>query len=152
MEQLKKDTIKAINYGRWVFFRLFFAAIPVFLLLIAISLVAKGCGWIAGVAEHVASPDAAISSYEWFEQQYRDVHAIEWQIKDAQDAVKRFKDDNGKPSDWAFDQREEYGRLNSHVTGLKQARRGMIEVYNARASMITRNLWKSSTLPQHIED
>lgn len=102
--------------------------------------------------ERTASPDAAINSYEWYEQQVRDIRAVDGQIKDAEAAAQRFKDDNGKAGEWAFDQREEYGRLNSHVTGLRQARRSMVETYNARAAMVTRNLWKSSDLPYHIEE
>ncbi len=105
-----------------------------------------------GVANRVANPDAVVGGYEWYEQQLKDIKAVEGQIKDADDSAKAFKADNGEAAGWRFDQREEYGRLNSNLTGLKQARRKMIEDYNAKAAMITRNLWKSPTCPQHIEE
>lgn len=132
-----------------------FAVVGVGLLLLAILV----CGgiWSFGsdyahrLYERTASPDAMVSSYEWYEQQVKDIKATEGQIADAQDALTRFKADNGLATGWRFDQRGEYDRLNSNLTGLKSARRSMVEAYNARAAMVTKNLWKSSTLPQHID-
>lgn len=123
-----------------------------FLLLVCVC---AGCRlWHLGmgVVDRQVNPDAIVSNYEWYEQQVKDIKAIEGQCKDAEDAMTQFKTDNGAAKDWRFDQRQEYARLSTNTTGLKQARRSLIENYNARAGMISRNLWKSSTLPQHLEE
>lgn len=147
------DSEKVIAEARSLIFRFFFkVVVPVAILC---ALVGGGCylvGVATGVFKRVVNPDAVISNYEWYEQQAKDIKAVEGQIRDAEDSVKRFKEDNGKPKDWTFDQREEYARLNSHVTGLKQARRGMVAAYNARSNMVTRNLWKHPSLPHQIEE
>jgi len=102
------------------------------------------------VAERTIGPDAMISNYEWYEQQLKDIKAIEGQTRDAEQAVVDFKEANGK--ELAYDQRIELSRLQANVTGLRQARRKMVEDYNARASMVTRSMWKSGTLPYRIEE
>lgn len=129
-----------------------FALVGVMIVVFCIVGVSLILGWVGGVFNRVASPDAAIGGYEWYEQQVKDIKAIEGQIKDAEDSCKQFKEDNGAAKEWTYDQRGEYSRLNSNTTGLKQAKRKMVEDYNARAAMITRNLWKRSDLPQHIEE
>jgi len=152
MSDYRDGVNTGINEAWWTVFRLAGCFVSLFLFLFVLGL---GCwGWKTtfGVVERVVNPDAIVQNYEWYEQQMRDIKAIEGQIKDAEAATKRFKDDNGPSKNWAFDQREEYARLNSHITGLSQARRSMIQTYNARASMITRNLWKSKTLPHQIEE
>lgn len=130
------------------------AAIVLLLIILGSILVITpiGCvvNWAYRAADRTISPDAAIDSYEWFEQQHKDIQALELQIKDAEEALVRFKADNGEAKEWAFDQRGDYSRLNNNLTGIRQSRHTLIETYNARAGMITRNLWKSSTLPQHI--
>lgn len=115
------------------------------------SIFGMGRNWLSGVANRVASPDAAISSYEWYEQQVKDIKAMDGQIDDAKEEVSHFEKVNGTANGWKWDQREQASRLSDNVTGLKQARRKMVEDYNARASMITRNMWRSN-LPQHIEE
>ena len=119
------------------------------LLLTSLCLIRWGCNVATGVVDKVVNPSAIIVNYEWYETQFRDIKAAEGQIKDAEDSIKRYKEDN--KGNWTFDQREEYARLNSNVTGLRSYRRSLIEAYNAKASMITRNMWKSGTLPQHID-
>ena len=124
------------------------------LLAIFCGVVNTGC-WAVnvgkGVVDRVVNPDAIVTNYEWYEQQYRDIKAAEGQIKDAKDAIKSFKEDSGPSDKWRFDQREEYARLNSNLQGLKSYKRSLIETYNAKSAMITRNLWKSSTLPHTID-
>lgn len=126
-----------------------------FIGFVMICVCGVGCwGWNLGmgIVNRQVNPDMIVQSYEWYEQQVRDIRAIEGQITDAKEAVETFKSGSGPAEHWTFTQREEFGRLNSNITGLKQAKRKMIEDYNARASMISRNYWKSSTLPQHIEE
>lgn len=111
-------------------------------------------GWNlgTGVLNRQVNPDAIVGNYEWYEQQVRDIKATQGQINDAKESVETFQKGSGAPEHWTFTQREEFGRLNANITGLKQARRQMIENYNARSSMISRNMWKRSDLPQHMEE
>lgn len=125
--------------------------IVLIILLPLLCLFQWGCRVGTGVVDRVINPDAIIGNYEWYEQQFRDIKAAEGQIKDAEESVDRFKKDSGPSKEWRFDQREEYARLNSNLSGLKSFRRSLIESYNAKSSMITRNMWKSGTLPYHIE-
>lgn len=108
-------------------------------------------GYTGGLFHRVASPDAAVDSYEWYEQQYRDVKATEGQLRDAEEALAEFDKTVGAEKRNFFEQQERE-RLASNVVGLKQYRRQLIAAYNARSAMVTRNLWKSSTLPQHLEE
>lgn len=154
----EKDYYKEVSAGavaaQWTFFKFFYVVVvPVGLFCTVLSV---GCwAWSTGtgVITRVVNPDAIVQNYEWYEQQFKDIKAMEGQVRDGEDAAKRFKEDNGvDASKWAYDQRQEYARLNSNVTGLHSAKRRMVEDYNARAGMITRNLWKRSDLPQHIEE
>lgn len=120
-------------------------------LVMVVGLISWGMGVGKDIVDRTINADAIITNYEWYEQQYKDIQAIEGQIKDAQASVDRFKADNGSAENWKFDQREEYARLNSIATGIQQARRKMIEDYNAKAWMITRTMWKSGNLPHHID-
>ncbi len=124
--------------------------------LLIVTVIWSVVSWVwgvgSGVTNRVVNPDAIVQNYEYFEQQLKDIKAVEGQIKDAEESVAAFKKDAGDAKEWKFDQREEYGRLNSNLTGLRQSRRKMVEDYNARAAMISRNLWKSSDCPQHIEE
>jgi hypothetical protein len=149
-----RDDVNEFNReGRWTFFEVLFKLLlPISAVLIILGAICWGLGLFGGLVDRVVNPNAIVQNYEWYQQQLKDINAIEGQIKDAQDSADTYKKDNGDPANWKFDQREEYGRLNSNVTGLKQSRRKMIEDYNAKASMITRNLWKSSTCPQHIDE
>lgn len=124
-------------------------------MFVILTVLCAGCklgGIGLGLFERQVNPDAIVGNYEWYEQQVKDVKATEGKIRDAEDAVKGFKADNGDVKDYKFDQRQELSRLQSNLTGLKQARRGMVEDYNARAGMVSRNAWKRSDLPQHIEE
>ncbi len=130
------------------------------LALIGICVLILVCGigsWFwnlgTGVINRQVNPDAIVSNYEWYEQQFRDIQAVEGQIKDAQEATTRLMNLIGpKQENWTFDQRQELYRLESNLTGLKQSRRSMIQTYNARASMVTSNMWKNSSLPHQIQE
>ena len=149
----RKDVREVGAEARWTFFRVFRSVlVPIGLF---IGLLSAGCWFIGigtGVVGKVVNPAAIIGNYEWYAQQVKDIKAIEGQLADAAESAARFKTDSGDPSGWKFDQRGEYARLNSNVTGLAQSRRKLIEDYNAKSGMITRNLWKHPSLPQHIEE
>lgn len=129
--------------------------VTVVILFVVLVIGGVGCfvwNWGAGIYHQTATPERAVERYEWYEQQVRDIKAVDGQVRDAQGAVDRFKADNGPSNRWKFDQREEYARLNTNLQGLKSYRRGLVEDYNARAGMISRNLWKRPDLPTHIEE
>jgi len=130
------------NKSTWVLVTLFF---------VFVSLFCCAANWVSRIYEETATPEKAVARYEWYETQFRDIKAAEGQLKDAEESVTRFKKDSGESKEWRFDQREEYARLNVNLQGLKSYRRSLIEAYNAKAAMITRNMWKSSTLPHQIE-
>lgn len=99
------------------------------------------------VIEKTYDGDKIFSDYEWFYNQNESYSAIKSQIEAAKQAVKTFKKDAGSRKDWTFEDKNEYSRLNSVVTGLEFQLKDVVKNYNARSKMWTRNQFKSSDLP-----
>lgn len=99
------------------------------------------------VIQKTLKADNVIQNYEWFKQQYQDYNAIGQKIADADSSIARFKRDAGERSKWTFEDKNEYGRLNSIYDGLKFQRADIAGKYNARSQMMNRELFKTSDLP-----
>ena len=126
--------------------------------LILVVVILSALGWAltiltrpAQVVERVTDPDRIIQNYEWFEETYNDVQALDRQITNAQSQVSAFGEGLGPRDGWTRTDREEYNRLNTVVLGLRNQRDGVIADYNARSNQITRNLWKGGTLPYQLK-
>lgn len=132
----------------WTFRRiLFFWVLPLMLLSGVLYVIGVGTGLFG----KIVNPENIIERYEWFEQQAKDIKAIDQQISIAEKSEASFREAAGPRDKWTFQDREESSRLASHVTGLKQQRQSMAAAYNARASMVTRSMFKSKNLPESIE-
>lgn len=100
----------------------------------------------------VLNADNAIYNYEWFKQKYQDIEAAKKQLTNNQQAFVNFQ--LGLPEDrtkWGFEDKGEYARLLSVVTGSQNYIASLIADYNARASMATRNIFEESVLPSYID-
>ena len=53
-------------------------------------------------------------------------------------------------SEWAYDDRQEAGRLGAVVQGLRHRRAEVVADYNAQAKMVTREQFRSDELPLEI--
>jgi|SRR6185369_1743512 len=92
---------------------------------------------VAGVVSKVTSPNAIITNYEWFYDEYHQIGAYDSNISVAERAWE-------KASEASKDQRFlEY-------TGLIMVRNSQAQEYNARSKEITRNLWKAHDIPYQI--
>jgi hypothetical protein len=124
-------------------------AIVLFVLFcLLISVVGFGWDWAKGLYRQTATPELAVDRYEWYVQQLKDIKAMESQLKFAQEELNSLE----KNKETTFDERAHRNVLAANVTGLKQARSKMIQDYNAKAAMITRNMWQHPSLPQHLEE
>jgi len=125
----------------------------VFLGILLLGIIGLGVGVIFkpfDIISKVTNSDRIINNYEWFQQQYHDIIAIELKIAIADKEVIQFKIDAGVRKDWTFEDKNELSRLQSISSGLKYQANDMIAQYNAKSKMITRSLWKSSELPFNI--
>lgn len=123
-----------------------------------LMIVIGGISWIAKIASQPAKviaktldADNILYNYEWFKQTYHDVRAVEGKIGVATYALLSFVDVAGSRSEWDFEDKTEYGRLNSVILGLKNQRQDVVAQYNARSKMANREIFKSKELPETIE-
>lgn len=104
-----------------------------------------------GVVEKTLDSDNVLYNYEWFKQTCQDVQAIDVKIQNTQSTVNQFREDAGPRADWGFTDKDEFGRLNAVVLGLKNQRQDMVAKYNARSKMANRSIFKSGELPETLE-
>lgn len=104
----------------------------------------------AGVINRTVRPENIIANYEWFRQQYQDIQSFGVRIETAQNARDGFMRDAGERSTWTAEDRYRYAQLNDNFTGLQAQRARMIATYNARTSMMNRNLFRGSGVPAEI--
>lgn len=103
-----------------------------------------------GVVTKTLDSDNVIQNYEWFKQTYRDVLAAEAKITTLEDEKKMFMDSAGDRKDWSFEDKNEYSRLGSTISGLKNHRQDLVAQYNARSKMMNRSIFKGSDVPYEL--
>ena len=101
--------------------------------------------------DKVLDADNAIYNYEWFKQQHEDIQAKKTMLDNASIAVDNFEQTAGERSNWTFEDKNEYNRLNTIKLGIKNQLEQMIADYNARSKMATRNIFEDSVLPSYID-
>jgi hypothetical protein len=92
----------------------------------------------------------AIYNYEWFKQQSEDIKALYSKEARAKKELDDFRD--MLPPDrsaWGRDDKIEYDRLNSIHIGLGNRTDDALALYNARAQMVNRNIFKDN-LPTNL--
>lgn len=102
------------------------------------------------INNRVMNGDNAIYNYEWFKQQEADIERLYLQEKNHIEAFDRFM--KGLPenkADWSYFDKEEYGRLSATVTAQKDMLNRAIQNYNAKSSMVTKNIFKDN-LPSNL--
>lgn len=102
------------------------------------------------IVEKTYDAENAIYNYEWFKTQYEKIKASERQIDNLMMEVDDFKDLYGAPSTWDFTTKQEYNRLRTTLTGLKNHYESQVADYNARSQMANRNIFKGS-LPYNVD-
>ena len=102
----------------------------------------------AKVYEKTLDADNVIFNYEWFKLQYNDYLSLKAKIEIAEEEADSYKQVSEQ---WTDNQRKEYERLESIATGLKYQLQDVISEYNAKSSMLNRNLFKDKELPYRLE-
>lgn len=108
----------------------FFGVIAVILGLVLLGVLSRACA----VADRVADPDNIITNYEEFQNIYSTCN----QICDNISALSLTKTDSS-----AFSKEE-------RVLALENKLNRWIREYNSKSRQITRNLWKSGSLPHQL--
>jgi hypothetical protein len=142
-----------------VAWRVFWFAIPVFIVLVVCSGIVGVVGFglnplrqAGRVVNKTIDADNVIYNYEWFKQRHEDIEAIDAKIVDSDAMVATFKEEAGARADWHREDREEYARLSAVTLGLKQQRADLAAEYNARSRMANRAIFKAGDveLPESI--
>lgn len=103
------------------------------------------------VVDEVMDKDKAIYNYEWFKEQEAYIRQCLTNEEIAKEEWELFKselpDDREK---WDRDDKQEEGSLRNSYYALQKLTNKAIEDYNAKASMVTRNVFKDN-LPSNID-
>ncbi len=104
-----------------------------------------------GVVDTVMDKDKAIYNYEWFKEQEayirqcltnEEIAKVEWEL---------FKSDLPEDREkWDREDKQEESSLRNSYYALQKLTNKAIEDYNAKASMVTRNIFKDN-LPSNID-
>lgn len=152
--QYRKDITDATNEAAWTFSKIFFKVfLPGLLFVVIAGVVLNFAGVFSApgkILSNTFQPENVIHNYEWFYNKYHSVKAYEGQIVEAEAALASFTEAAGERSNWTFEDKTEWSRLNSVVLGLKNQRRSAIEDYNAKSQMVNREIFKGGDLPETL--
>lgn len=152
-QEYRKDVCEAITEGRWTFWKLFAAVVPIIIVLAIIGYTASWFGEAAKVAQEELGPREVLRKYEWFkdaaaqlEKKQADIKVFDGRIK-SQD--KAYEDVARK--DWPRDEREQRSVWESEVAGLKASYNQLAADYNAQMSKINWRFANAGELPKGAE-
>lgn len=104
------------------------------------------------IGKKVTNADNVIFQYEKFHDACGNIIALDQQFATADQAATDFdKRTSGKPDPLSRNA-DESARLHTDANGIRQARQGAAQQYNADSRKWTQNLFKSKALPFRIED
>jgi hypothetical protein len=104
----------------------------------------------ARIVNKTIDADNVIYNYEWFKKTHENYLASLVKIKTAEEQVAQFKEDAGPRKDWSFEDKTEYSRIQSVVTGLKNHSEDIRAEYNAKSKMVNRKIFKGGDLPSEL--
>ncbi|MCP4393168.1 MAG: hypothetical protein GY804_02720 [Alphaproteobacteria bacterium] len=96
------------------------------------------------VSDKLLTGEKAIQEYEWFKQQEEDISALYRKEETAIAEIDTFKDMFGDPKEWTMFQQNDYSRLSSNLTGIRNMTDNAMATYNARSKMTSRNIFKDN--------
>ncbi len=95
--------------------------------------------------------DNAVYNYEWFKMQYEKIQANRNQIQVMIDSLAEFKQTyGGNATDWDYETKQEYNRLNTIKIGLMNQEENLVAEYNARSKMANREIFQDK-LPLSVD-
>lgn len=93
--------------------------------------------------------DNALAQYHYFKDTYEAIQADQNKIAQAKEAVTQFQAQAGPRTEWTFEDKTEYSRLNAVVQGLQSHYEDLVAEYNAKAKSVDRAVFKDN-LPLYI--
>lgn len=102
------------------------------------------------IVDDTLTAENAIYNYEYFKKQAESIQALRNKEVTADEAISSFKEIYGDDSkDWKKEDKVEYNRLNTNLTGIKNMLDDAIADYNAKSSMTNRAIFKDG-LPSNL--
>lgn len=142
----KTDNLKV---GK-VILTVFVMVVLMLALFFVVKLVFIPARTVAGILDTVTDSDYVLYNYEWFYNKYQTIEARRAQVFTAVQAHETWKE-SVAGIEWKYSEREENGRLQTIIQGLRYNLNELIADYNAKNSMVTREIFKGKDLPEKIE-
>lgn len=119
--------------------------------LLPARVVDRSIGTLEGITDKTLTADNAIYNYEWFKQRKASIEAQKGMYITADAEVTAFEQAAGPRASWTFEDKNEYSRLISVRTGIKNNTATLVAEYNARAAMANRNIFLDGKIPGAME-
>lgn len=151
--EYRSDMRAAMQEGRWTAMGFIFKVfVPIFL----VCAVLAGGWWMisrpAQVIDRVTNPDRVVYQYEWFYDTLNSCKALDQKVTNAEADVTKFEEQMGDTprNEWGYSNTQEYGRLQTTLTAVKNRRAELAGEYNSRGEQMTRKWLKGKSLPESI--
>ena len=119
--------------------------------LFPVAAIGSGINMPYDILQKTMTGDNAISNYEWFKRQEESIKALNKKEITAQEQFDSYSQLLSKDREkWDREDKIEYSRLQTIVSGLKMQTDDAIAEYNARSNMANRNIFKDN-LPVNIK-
>ena len=142
---------KAIEEGPWsTAKKMLWFVIPLTILVSVIGFTLNPFKQAARIVNKTIDADNAIYNYEYFHNLFEEVLATDVKIANMMGELAQFREDAGPRKEWTFEDKTEYSRLQSTITGLRNHRASCVANYNARSKMANRSIFLDSMLPQRL--
>lgn len=147
----RDDFNNVYSESKWTVKRIFWGLLWFVVLIAAFGFITGVMALPGQLAGRVANPDRIISNYEQYYRMYEGIQGNVTKLTVLETQLNEFSAQ--LPEDrnsWTKEDRKEYNRINSDLTGIRTIIQDQIAQYNAQSQMITRNLWKSNDLPHTL--
>jgi len=135
---------------KW-FFGIVGTALAIWLGVVAIGWITQPVRTASEVREKVGDADNVLLTYEHFHDLCAGVRSTDQKIAGKQDEIKAYdkRHPDGDASD-RFQAAPKRDRLDTELSGLKQARADLVEDYNAASAKANEGLFKDGDLPERL--
>ena len=99
-----------------------------------------------GVIQKTYSTEYCLANYEWFKDTNQDIIQSDGQIQNKEDQLKSFEESAGVRTGWTFEDKQQYNRLTSEISGLKNYRLDLVGQYNSKTEQLNRVACKEMPL------
>lgn len=91
-----------------------------------------------GVIKKTYNTEYCLANYEWFKDTNQDIIQSDGQIQNKEDQLTAFTESAGPRTGWTFEDKQQYNRLTSEITGIKNYRLDLVGQYNSKSEQLNR--------------